>query len=359
TLQPGHNNTRHDCNMELVKQISHCYPNNNASCFRILLETKAYVSLYICSGLVIILTIFGNLFVIISICHFKQLHTPTNILILSLAVVDFLVGLLVMPFKFSNYIEYCWYFGDMMCSFHYGCYLLLTSASVSNLVFISLDRYLAVCNPFFYNAKVTMPRTLFCVFLSWLLSLLYILTYMNSEGSSIITDCVGACAFDYIAAWNLIDFIFTFMLPFSVMFCLYTRIFMVASRHARAINSVIQKTESTQSRKIKISKSERKAAKTLGIAVFTFIICWLPVFLMSVCYQYVPLTIGFLNNIYCGFNLVSLINSGLNPIIYALFHPSFRKSFKIMLTLKIFNQDNVILEPGFTNKIITVKLKCI
>ncbi|XP_051780714.1 trace amine-associated receptor 13c-like [Erpetoichthys calabaricus] len=328
--------------MELMKQISHCYPNNNASCFRILLETKAYVSLYIFSGIVIILTIFGNLFVIISICHFKQLHTPTNILILSLAVVDFLIGLLVMPFKFSNYIEYCWYFGDMMCSFHYGFYLLLTSASVSNLVFISLDRYLAVCNPFFYNAKVTVPRILFCISLGWLLSLLYILIYMKSEGNSIVTDCVGACTFDSIAAWNLIDFMFTFMLPFSLISCLYTRIFMVASRHARAINSVIHKTESTQSRKSKISKSEKKAAKTLGIAVFTFMICWLPQLLMSVCYQYVPLTISFLNNLYYGFSLVSLINSGLNPIIYALFHPCFRKSFKIMLTLKIFNQGSSI-----------------
>uniref|UniRef100_A0A8C4X2J8 G-protein coupled receptors family 1 profile domain-containing protein n=1 Tax=Erpetoichthys calabaricus TaxID=27687 RepID=A0A8C4X2J8_ERPCA len=336
------------------QSVQYCFYPGNIS---FLLETKLYMCLYIFSALTVLLTVSGNLFVIISISHFKQLHTPANVVVVSLAVADFLIGLIIMPFQFSSAIESCWYFGDKLCTCLNGLYLFLTSASVSSLVFISLDRYLAVCNPFFYNAKVTIYKTVFIVLLSWLSSLWYILAYMNSDGNYIRRDCVGDCYFVFTAAWGLADLFCTFILPFSIMTCLYARIIMIASRHAKAINFVIEKENSTQNRKSKIPKSEKKAAKTLGIVVAIFMLCWLPYLLMTVVLEYIPYASKALNQYHDGLGFISLINSGLNPIIYALFYPWFRKSLKIMLSCKIFSPGTSTLNL-FPNSICTCSCGC-
>ncbi|XP_039605659.1 trace amine-associated receptor 13c-like [Polypterus senegalus] len=286
--------------------VQYCFYSGNISCPKAVRSMAFYVIIYIFAAASVMLTICGNLVVIISISHFKQLHTPTNLHVLSLAVADFLIGLIVMPFTIIQTIETCWYFGDIFCFVHTVFYLVLTSASISSLVFIAIDRYFAICHPFMYTHKITITVTWCFIGLSWLLSMVYTWAILFFKGNVDGVTDLNACPGDFI----------------------------VARRHARLISSMSQQISSIEGNKQNISKrSERKAAKTLGIVIFVFFLCWVPYY---ICTLIVP-------NMYVSnpslaihvLSWVSYFNSSLNPIIYALFYPWFQKSLKLIVTFKI------------------------
>ncbi|XP_069041877.1 trace amine-associated receptor 13c-like [Lepisosteus oculatus] len=214
------------------------------------------------------LTVCGNLVVIISISHFKQLHTTTNFLLLSLAVTDLLLGIIVMPFKLIVLIE---------------------------------------------------------------------------------TSCLGDCLFVIDKIWGMVDLIFVFILPCSIMVALYLKIFVVASRHAKLINCLLLHCNFPHGiNKVSIylkhnltKTSEGKAAKTLGIIVIVFLLCLVPYYICTLVYEKVNISSS--SVVITFLCWLMLFNSSFNPIIYALFYSWFQKSVKLIITLKIFNQSSSLI----------------
>ncbi|XP_028654776.1 trace amine-associated receptor 13c-like [Erpetoichthys calabaricus] len=323
--------------------VQYCYNSGNVSCIKETRSTSVSVILYVLAAVAVMLTFCGNLVVIISISHFKQLHTPTNILVLSLATADFLVGVLIMPFMVIQSIETCWYFGNEFCVIYSVFLCLLTETSIINLVIIAVDRYIAICNPLLYSSKVTVRVASVCVAIVWVLNFSYgcgiIFCGGNTEGVIGIDPCPGDCLLVLSSSWGTADLVLSFILPVSIMVTLYSKIFIVARRHARAISS----QQSTLVDRAKLSKkSERKAAKTLGIVVAVFILCWLPFYTCTLLNQFIDFSIP--SVVSCAFLWLAYINSSLNPIIYALFYPWFQRSLKLMITFKICNSGSSIFK---------------
>ncbi|XP_066506540.1 trace amine-associated receptor 13c-like [Hoplias malabaricus] len=136
--------------------VQYCFPDNNSSCRKEVRTGPAYIFLYIVLSFISVCTVVLNLLVIISISHFKQLHTPTNLLILSLAVADLLVGLIVMPVNIMQLIDSCWYLGKLGCYIYPVINFLALSASLSYLIIIAVDRYIAVSDPLLYSTRITV-----------------------------------------------------------------------------------------------------------------------------------------------------------------------------------------------------------
>ncbi|KAL3969477.1 antigen [Sarotherodon galilaeus] len=252
------------------------------------------VFLHIVLSSISFLTVALNLLVIISVSHFRQLHTPTNILLLSLAVSDFLVGLLLSPAEILRSTA-CWFLGQLTCLMY--------------IFVLDSDRYVPICDPFNYPIRITDRRVPLC-FCFLVRDELHQTRKQNS--------CYGKCVVvvQYIA--GVVDLILTFIVPVTVIVVLYMRVFVVA------VHLPVTLTK----------KSELKAARTLGVLVLVFLMCFCPYYCVSLVGE------EFINSSSASFVAYLFgLNSCLNPLIYAVFYPWFRKAVKLVVTLQI-------LQPG-------------
>uniref|UniRef100_A0A3Q3QM27 G-protein coupled receptors family 1 profile domain-containing protein n=1 Tax=Monopterus albus TaxID=43700 RepID=A0A3Q3QM27_MONAL len=319
----------------MMQEVELCFPQLNTSCMKPKRRLSDTVFIYIVLSSVSLLTATLNLLVIISISHFKQLHTPTNLLILSLAVSDFFVSFLLL-FQIMI-IDGCWYLSDIMCLFYCVLAYIITSSSIETMVLISVDRYVAICHPLRYSTKVTPKRVKICVSVCWFFSLscftLLLKDNLNQPGR--YNSCVGECVIVLNIFEQYTDLILTFIIPITLIIVLYIRVFVVAVSQAHAMRSHIAAITLKHSVSVTAKKSELKAARTLGVVIVVFILCICPYFFTTLMGKLTLVNTSSEAFVIC----LLYVNSCLNPIIYALFYPWFRKSVKLVVTLQI-------LKPG-------------
>ncbi|XP_034741934.1 trace amine-associated receptor 13c-like [Etheostoma cragini] len=322
--------------MEVEDGAELCFPQfPNTSCRKPSSPWPHTLLTYIVCYSIPLNTVTLNLLIIISISHFRKLHTPTNILLLSLAVSDFLVGLVLMPVEVLRQTS-CWFFSDYVCFLYNYLTIIITASSVGDIVLISVDRYVAICDPLHYTTKVTVNRVKLSVCLCWLYSVSYSFFIVKDDLTQPgrYNCCYGECllVIDYFT--GLIDLVLSFILPVTVIVALYLRVFAVAVSQARAMRSHITAVSLHLTGTPKAKKSELKAARTLGVLVVVFLMCLCPYYCVSLAGD------GFINVSSASYFLfVCQFNSSLNPLIYALFYPWFRKAVKLIVTLQI-------LQPG-------------
>ncbi|KAG7263306.1 hypothetical protein CRUP_006356 [Coryphaenoides rupestris] len=214
--------------------------------------------------------------IIISISHFRQLHTPTNQVLLSLACSDLLIGLIIMPLEATHSITCCWFLDQPVCIMFCTLAFVLTSASIGSILLISVDRYVAICQPLRYASEVTVGRVQLAVCLCWACSVLHncVILRENLREPGRFSLCHGDCMVVVDVLSRLVDLMVTFLAPVSILVMLYLWVFTAALSQAQQMRSS-RVVESVARR------SERKAAVMLGGAGLVFLICFCPYFYPS------------------------------------------------------------------------------
>ncbi|KAG9344155.1 hypothetical protein JZ751_012637 [Albula glossodonta] len=292
----------------------------------------------------IICTVVGNFLVVLAIAYFKQLQSATNSFVMSLAVADFLVGLIVMPYSMVRTVEGCWYFGPTFCEVHSSLDVMLCTASIFHLSCIAFDRYYAVCNPLVYTFKMSRARVGLLIVICWVVPLLIsfgpIMLGLHKAGIDIQLP-EGVCAFLVNRVYAVMASLVAFYLPMVIMLVAYWKIYKAAKRQAMQISAMehqisvqgLNVAGRKQKQRQNAMRRERKAAKTLGIIMGVFLLFWLPFFTTNVVDPFIEYrTAGVVWDV---FLWLGYVNSSLNPFLYGFFNRSFRRAFFMIMGCRI------------------------
>ncbi|XP_013787558.2 histamine H1 receptor-like [Limulus polyphemus] len=184
------------------------------------------VSLYALS----LLTFVGNAMVLHAIRTERRLQTVSNIFIMSLAIADLTVGMIVMPISSAYAITGDWMFGIVVCQFWLSVDYTASTASILNLFILSLDRYWSIRSPLKYLRKRTKKRALIMIGIVWLLSAMWIIPiigwhYWYNDGVRKQPGDVCETEFADNVLFKLSTSTANFYVPIVLMICLYAKIF--------------------------------------------------------------------------------------------------------------------------------------
>ncbi|KAG8277413.1 putative tyramine receptor 2 [Homalodisca vitripennis] len=185
-------------------------------------------------GLIIVLTIVGNILVILSVFTHKPLRIVQNFFIVSLAVADLTVAILVLPLNVAYSILGRWEFGKLVCTMWLTSDVMCCTASILNLCAIALDRYWAITDPINYAQKRTLRRVMILITAVWLLSALICsppLIGWNDWPE--VFDSRTPCQLTSKKGYVIYSSLGSFYIPLLIMTIVYVEIFVATRRRLR------------------------------------------------------------------------------------------------------------------------------
>ncbi|XP_056611290.1 5-hydroxytryptamine receptor 2A [Triplophysa dalaica] len=380
-------NSSYSCNRSLAETEASLFPNLSSSGTSS--EQTELLSWQRCNGemskkelvrknwaallilFVVIVTVTGNILVIMAVNLERKLQNATNYFLMSLAVADMLLGLLVMPVSMVTIVYgYSWPLPAAICPLWIYLDVLFSTASIMHLCAISLDRYVAIRNPIRHNRSNSRSRARAKITAVWTISAgismpipvlgLRDHSKVFKDGSCLLTDNSFVLIGSFVAFFvPLTIMVVTYFLTISALqseatVCLDQLVprpkwstgfglnflpgpaFSPSEKKLIFRRSISREVESGMGtppfgrHTVQSISNEQKASKVLGVVFFLFVVMWCPFFITNVlavvCEPKVCDT-DVMNGLLNVFVWVGYLSSAVNPLVYTLFNKTYRSAF--------------------------------
>lgn len=268
----------------------------------------------------------GNALVIYVFCRSQTLRSPSNLLVVNLAVADFLMSLTQSPVFFVASLHRRWVFGELACELYAFCGALFGITSMMTLTAIAVDRCLAITRPLAMLGRISHQRVLAVVAGVWLYSLGWSLPPFFGWSAYVPEGLQTSCSWDYMSftaavrTYTLLLFSFVFFIPLALIAGCYFAIF-------QAVRQAGQEVEQLNCGEVNKAyerlRSEWRMAKVALGVILLFIVSWSPysAVALTATAGYAHLLTPYMNSVPAVIAKASAIH---NPIIYAITHPKYR-----------------------------------
>ena len=285
----------------------------------------------------------ANSFVVYLVRTRKELRQSTfNYLVVNMAVADIL-DVVLATFTSLHFlpVPLQWIpglIGNITCKLVYFLLVMSIGLSISTLIIMSVDRYLAIVHTM--RRPMTSPATKRCIAASWIISAITASPYLYKMGTK-EKNSGSIC----ISVWSSDRELHLFYSKVEecVKFALYYALPLMAIGLTNAfVGHTLRKRQpiGCSQTQAKIDRQNKNIYLLLVTVVALFAFCWifahinhlLQAFHFRSAYCKLPSFIPLF------FFWISHANSAINPIIYFIFNEKFRRGLKEALRRKVNNE---------------------
>ncbi|XP_044530180.1 cannabinoid receptor 1-like [Gracilinanus agilis] len=282
-------------------------------------------------------TVLENLLVLCVILHSRSLRCrPSYHFIGSLAVAD-LLGSVIFVYSFVDFHVFHRKDSPNVFLFKLGGVTASFTASVGSLFLTAIDRYISIHRPLAYKRIVTRPKAVvaFCVMwtIAIVIAVLPLLGWNCKKLQSVCSDIFPLIDETYLMFWIGVTSVL-------LLFIVYAYVYILWKAHSHAVRMIQRGTQksiiihTSEDGKVQVTRPDQtrmdiRLAKTLVLILVVLIICWGPLLAIMV-YDVFGKMNKLIKTVFAFCSMLCLLNSTVNPIIYALRSKDLRHAFRSM-----------------------------
>ncbi|XP_077989790.1 prolactin-releasing peptide receptor-like [Glandiceps talaboti] len=284
----------------------------------------------------VLLSSIGNIIVVCVMTCARNRKASLNTLMLNLAMSDWTLGLLCLPFLFATTMMGEWIFGEVLCSVIPFAWKVAQIVSIFTVTIIGLDRYQVVMYPLERKLSVKVKNIILLVI--WIVAVILscpLLVFASHTGIFLEHEnrtyyrCGGrwpvSQRFNYTEMYTWLLFILTYVIPLIILTTCYIQVTLKLWRR-----TLPGHVDPERDREQEVDK--RKAIRTLVSLIILFAMCWLPlnvynIFLITYNPEYLMTHWqATVTSRACLFVWLILSDMIFNPIVYVFLSENFRKA---------------------------------
>ena len=280
--------------------------------------------------IVMVVIVSGNVLVLVAVIRFRHLRDITGIFVANLATADLVTGL-SLPFQMAFFYHPHMERNKVTCLLRYEVMSFACNASAYSLLCTVLDRYIAIAHPFKYVRIMTEKVAYILIAIIWAVDLFVsLIPLFGANNWETAPMCLYEIVIDkYFRLFNSIH-----QMAIALFISLvYVKIFLIVRSQLRRIEaeSVFNTGDTT-------NRPSKQMNRVVGMVVLCFQVSWMPFFIVQLMLiEDVTVTKVLVANFLV---FLGILNSTMNPVLYAWKNKQFRHAFKNLLCFPLDIEDN-------------------